>query len=887
MNAPILLDFASVAAMALAQAESLLWTWLPAGKKRGSEFMVGNLAGDPGKSLSINLDTGLWADFAAGPEVKGKDLVSLYAAIHRLSPGDALRRVSAELGLPSHRRKSAEVILMPPRSPTPDVAWSLVMPVPAQAPSPPVFHSANGKPSHVAEYRDAANCLLYLVYRWEATPERRKTFSGVTWWQHQNGHGEWRFKSPVAPRPLFGLPALAAHPRAPVLIVEGERKAEVAQAVLQGAYAVVSWPNGAQAAEKADWSPVAGREAVMWPDADDAGREAAQHVSAQAKAVGFTLRVVEPPSGVPDKWDIHDAIKEGWDGVRVQAHLSEQAPVPAYEDYEPESREAMAADFLPMGHDRGRFYFYSRAGGQVRDFGARDLQTVGALVELAPLVHWEREYPGKTGPNVREAGAALVSACHQAGIYDGDRLRGRGAWLDGQNSVLHLGDRLLVNGHDADLDALGGYAIYERARRLTVEYDAVPLPSAAASRLMNLCMALPFEDPASMGRLLAGWCVIAPVCGAMPWRPHLWLTSEAGAGKSWVWDNILRPLLGPVAMRVQSKTTEAYLRQRLGSDALPVLFDEFESQNERDRERIQQVLDLARQASSEDGAEIGKGGQDGRARSYRIRSCFAFASINLGLTQAADESRTVVLTLRPSSDPETRQKEFDKVKLLHAEVMQAGFGAALLARTLKLLPTIRANAETFAQAIARTAGRRTGDTVGVLLAGAWSLRSPKLATTADAAEFVAEQKWVRDAVGRAAAEPEWRRALSFLAQQTLRVVRSNGKAEDIPVGELLDCLAGLRPPPKGYTVAKPDAELALTRSGIRYEETSDGAVVCIASGAEQIKRWFAASPWAGGWAATVARAPEVTKLEKAKRFGPLVSKGLCVPLTVMLGTEDA
>jgi nucleoid-associated protein YgaU len=32
--------------------------------------------------------------------------------------------------------------------------------------------------------------------------------------------------------------------------------------------------------------------------------------------------------------------------------------------------------------------------------------------------------------------------------------------------------------------------------------------------------------------LLAGWIALAPICGAMRWRPHLWLTAAAGAGKA-------------------------------------------------------------------------------------------------------------------------------------------------------------------------------------------------------------------------------------------------------------------------------------------------------------------------------------------------------------------
>jgi len=93
------LDFEGVARAALSACPDLLRRWFPAGTLRGREFVVGNLRGDRGDSLSINIDTGRWADFAAGE--RGGDLVALYAAMHRLSQGEAARRLGAELAVPA------------------------------------------------------------------------------------------------------------------------------------------------------------------------------------------------------------------------------------------------------------------------------------------------------------------------------------------------------------------------------------------------------------------------------------------------------------------------------------------------------------------------------------------------------------------------------------------------------------------------------------------------------------------------------------------------------------------------------------------------------------------------------------------------------------------
>ena len=82
-----------------------------------------------------------------------------------------------------------------------------------------------------------------------------------------------------------------------------------------------------------------------------------------------------------------------------------------------------------------------------------------------------------------------------------------------------------------------------------------------------------WDVPAS-GTLLVGWVVLAPICGALPWRPHLWLTAGAGTGKSAILDRYVVPLLGDFALVVSGATTEAGLRQTICSDAMPVVFDE-------------------------------------------------------------------------------------------------------------------------------------------------------------------------------------------------------------------------------------------------------------------------------------------------------------------------
>ena len=97
-------------------------------------------------------------------------------------------------------------------------------------------------------------------------------------------------------------------------------------------------------------------------------------------------------------------------------------------------------------------------------------------------------------------------------------------------------------------------------------------------------------------------------------------------------------------------TTEAGLRQTICSDAVPVVFDEAESNEKGDQQRMQAILSLARVASSESSAEMLKGSPSGDVSRYRVRSMFLMSSIATALKQGADKSRFAQLTLRSPTE---------------------------------------------------------------------------------------------------------------------------------------------------------------------------------------------------------------------------------------------
>ena len=549
---------------------------------------------------------------------------------------------------------------------------------------------------------------------------------------------------------------------------------------------------------------------------------------------------------------------------------------------------APAAPFRSLGHDRGTFFFLTTRGEQVLAFPGRDLSREGVLMQLASWNWWmepERFGDGKGGVKLKDAADRLIADGYRVGIYDPDRIRGRGAWLDDKKAVLHLGDRLIVNGRTHALELDGSRYIYEAARALALP-EADPLSNGEANRLVKLCNRLSWERPVS-GTLLAGWIALAPICGGLKWRPSIWLTGGSGSGKSTVQTGIVAATLGGMALYVLSNTSEAGIRQALTSDARPVVFDEAERDDAAAQIRFKAVLDLVRQSSSEGGGEIVKGTQNqAGVRRYRIRSCFMFSSINVGLQHQADENRVTVLSL---SKPRLDNKAFAKLEEDIAEALTPAFAAGLLARSVWLLPIIRANAETFARAVSQHLGsRRAGDQLGSLLAGAYSLHSDRLITAEEAAKYVAKHQWT-DAAPEDVLTDE-QRLLAFITQHRVRVSLGAMPPVETTLGRLIEAADG-----RDEAAVPPAAARAqLQQSGIKWVPRFDADGQQVASGFSiannhpVIEAMLKITPWATAWHRTLSRLPGATNADnKVVRFGPgAVSKATYLPMEV-LGADTA
>lgn len=341
------IDFEAVASRLLQQSRSLLAEWFPAGKLQGNEFVVGDLAGSPGESLKINVDSGKWKDFATGEA--GGDLISLYAAMHGMKQIDAVRALEGDGTIGTRVPASTPAVNEKPRD-----KWTPMIPVPETAPTPSDdYYRRFGSSTDWTKlrlvkrwaYRNHDGALLGYACRfeWFEGDDLKKDIVPQTYCINESGKKQWRWRAFSEPRPLYNLPDLRSRPSAPVIVVEGEKKVEALR-VLAPQYVGIAWPGGAAAWRKVDWKPLEGRNILCWPDADK------QVITSKTQADRFKLNIGDRIPGdqqpgmramweighhllktcpvvkvivpddetLPDGWDCADAVAEGWDWQRFK-----------------------------------------------------------------------------------------------------------------------------------------------------------------------------------------------------------------------------------------------------------------------------------------------------------------------------------------------------------------------------------------------------------------------------------------------------------------------------------------------------------------------------------------------------------------------------------------
>ena len=92
----MLVTVRDIAEKLLRRAEEIVQMLLPGGKLIGREWCAGDVTGQSGRSLKVNVEKGVWSDFATG---QAGDLLDLWSQVRWVSLAEAIRQAKAYLGI--------------------------------------------------------------------------------------------------------------------------------------------------------------------------------------------------------------------------------------------------------------------------------------------------------------------------------------------------------------------------------------------------------------------------------------------------------------------------------------------------------------------------------------------------------------------------------------------------------------------------------------------------------------------------------------------------------------------------------------------------------------------------------------------------------------------
>ncbi|RIK92890.1 MAG: hypothetical protein DCC73_11470 [Proteobacteria bacterium] len=364
----------------------------------------------------------------------------------------------------------------------------------------------------------------------------------------------------------------------------------------------------------------------------------------------------------------------------------------------------------PLGCNDGIYYYldglYQLRSLKETEHGRATIVALFARHEDYLLSRWPR-YDKKGQPtggfHSDLVANMLMASCAEAGVMDpAEQVRGVGAWRgDDGGLVLHCGDHVWIAGEFRKPGRYGDYVYPSFPATLKPARERAN--GAAAEELLSILNTWHWQDPL-YAYLTLGFVAQGYVAGALPWRSHLYVDGEAGAGKSTL-QRTIRGVFQRWCLDT-TDTTAAALYQLMQGRAQPVLIDEFEPGD--NPQRKQAALQALRQASS--GGKVSRGGDQHVGRSFSVQFPALLTSIVTIPLPPQDESRIVRARLSPIIEG-TVLPNLDQTRL-------GDLGARLMRRMLDQWPRFTDTFAAYRHALREIAGfdDRLQDTYGTLLA---------------------------------------------------------------------------------------------------------------------------------------------------------------------------
>lgn len=564
------------------------------------------------------------------------NITTFYSKINGVKPMEAAKKILKSEDLSFHDRA------FPPKS---EVKYKAILPIPEEAylNDFQVFCDNDKKISDnidwIYEYRNVQNNLLYVSIRLKKPfkdnkGKSRKLFA-VGYFEHKKDDEKWNdftwYKQSFAGKayPFSRQNELSKLGKRNVLIVEGEKAAHYLETKLSPDKWVITCNGSSSNLMNSESYEIFKQHKInhvfYWPDNDDPGR----------KTIGFVkerfdnVSVVKIPDDYyySEGWDAADAVLDDWTSEDIEKFIFQN--LYKTEEIDPQY-------FKALSHDHENFYFMSYRLGLVKPVKQESI-TFGFLRIMAPRIFWMNKYPLQDGQkgsyDTDTAIEEIVTLALKTPYHETGKIRQLGAWEDDGRYVFHYGTGLIVDGEKVGLFDFDTNNIYEKKGYLSFSEDGYKVIDMR--KIAEIIKRFSISSPQEK-YLFLGWIIMSLMGGAFDWRPHIWLTGEAGSGKTSAID-FIKLILGSSAIKETGGSTEAGIRQQLKVSTLPVLIDELENMDDKTNKNLKAIKALIRQASS--GARVSRGTADHSGIDFAIQSMFCVGSVSPQIAENADLTR--------------------------------------------------------------------------------------------------------------------------------------------------------------------------------------------------------------------------------------------------------
>jgi 5S rRNA maturation endonuclease (ribonuclease M5) len=176
------------------------------------------------------------------------------------------------------------------------------------------YEEALGTYVNKYEYGDSEGRLLVTKIRLQDMATGKKTYRMVVPY-----YGGFLRKGPPSPWPLYNIPRLNIGGKKGLVVVEGEKCVDALRELGIPATTALSSTSVSQT----DWSPIYGRDVVIWPDNDKVGYKYANAVERLLSPHCKVTQVKPDSLGLGEKEDAADYIERGNGSDAIRAILRE------------------------------------------------------------------------------------------------------------------------------------------------------------------------------------------------------------------------------------------------------------------------------------------------------------------------------------------------------------------------------------------------------------------------------------------------------------------------------------------------------------------------------------------------------------------------------------